>query len=201
MRLEAINNYVTVEPVEPKEAGFIKPDTAQKTIRWAKILSTGPGMTDLHGTVIEPDCKPGDLAYVMAHGKHAIDLTYFGAKEGFVCSMLDVLCTIDLETMKIKPLGSYVQIEKMESPKESAGGMLLPDSKRTPPNLGKVVTLGTGWKTIDGTTVPFHVAEDDMIAYDPFKVMIVDLEHLGINETYHIIQHANIIAKVIEEKE
>jgi co-chaperonin GroES (HSP10) len=76
--------------------------------------------------------------------------------------------------------------------------LTLPESNRTPPNLGVVKTLGLGWVSIDGTRVPFHVKEEDTIVYDPYKVMIVDLEHLGVNKSLHLIQHGNIMG-IVEE--
>ncbi len=46
--------------------------------------------------------------------------------------------------MKIKPIGDRVLIEREESEEKTSGGILLPDTAKEKPQIGKVVAVGDG---------------------------------------------------------
>lgn len=62
---------------------------------------------------------------------------------------------------RIVPLLDRVLIEKAAKQKTSAGGVLLPESAQSKLNQGKVIAVGPGGRSADGTTVPIAVKEGD----------------------------------------
>ena len=192
-----INNYVSLEMVEKANPLVLLSDYAQKEYRWGKVLDTGAGVPDFNGDITPPVVQPGDIAYVMAHGRELVNLELVGGQDIHVASELDIMCTIeDEDSMKLKPLGVYIEIEKVD--KEEQKLVLLPDSKTTPTHLGRVVSLGKGWKDIGGATIEHQVAVGDLVAFNGYSPCIVDLEPLGINEKRFLIMHTDIYGVVSE---
>lgn len=63
----------------------------------------------------------------------------------------------------------------MEKQKKSTGGIILPESAQSKMNEGKVVAVGPGGRSSDGTTIPLAVkAGDDVLLpeYGGSKVTI-----------------------------
>lgn len=203
VQIDAINNYCVLEMIKPSEIkkGLITlPGISNKTPRWGKVISVGPGVPDLMGTVWKPDIELDELVYVMAHGHHEVHLNALGDNENkHVASSLDVMAIMkNIETLEIQPLGSYIEIEKVEIPESNTSGIVLPDSKKFPPNLGRIKKLGMGWRAADGTSIPFQVKEGDLVAYHPLRTMVVDFSTLGIDEVKILIMHADILGVVKE---
>jgi chaperonin GroES len=64
----------------------------------------------------------------------------------------------------IRPVGDRIPIEHRDDGKEQTrGGVIIPDSAREKPQEAKVIALGTGHKTKDGTTTPFEVKVGDRV--------------------------------------
>ena len=58
--------------------------------------------------------------------------------------------------MKLKPLGDRVVVEREEAKSTTAGGIVLPDTAKDKPQKGKVMAIGDGRITKDGTRRPLH---------------------------------------------
>ena len=76
--------------------------------------------------------------------------------------------------MKIKPIGDRVLVEREESEAKTAGGIVLPDSAKEKPQIGKVVAVGDGRVTKDGKRAPLQVNVGDRVYFtswagDEFK--------------------------------
>ncbi len=63
----------------------------------------------------------------------------------------------------IRPVGDRVLIEHIEEKEQSRGGIIIPDSAREKPQEAKVIALGSGRKTKDGTVIPFEVRVGDKV--------------------------------------
>lgn len=66
--------------------------------------------------------------------------------------------------MKLKPLGSNILIEPMESEKRTPSGIVIPDSAKEKPQEGKVVAVGPG-RMEDGKRVSMEVKVGDKVLY------------------------------------
>jgi chaperonin GroES len=76
--------------------------------------------------------------------------------------------------MKIKPLGDRIVVQRLESEEKTAGGILLPDSAKKKPQVGKILAAGPGKMLKDGTRRPLQVKEGDTVYFttwagDEFK--------------------------------
>lgn len=76
--------------------------------------------------------------------------------------------------MKIKPIGDRVLVQREESEDKTAGGIVLPDSAKEKPQIGKVLAVGDGRVTKDGKRAPLQVKVGDRVYFtawagDEFK--------------------------------
>jgi chaperonin GroES len=83
-------------------------------------------------------------------------------------------------SVKIEPLGDRVVIERDESEKVTAGGIVLPDSAKDKPSRGTVVSVGNGRLLDDGTRGVMQVKKGDHVLFhtyagESFKLADQDL--------------------------
>jgi len=191
--------------IDKAEQDILVPDLLAAEDRWANVLEVGVGVPDMKGNLITSLLAPGDIAYVMAHGRELVRLNSAGLGEDiFTASELDVMCKAELVKeedkeeivdVKIVPLGMFVEIEKVEPPKPS---VLIVESKAVPPTVAVVKSVGVGWKDFFGNEVKHQVKPGDKIVFDPYKAMVLDLAPLGIKEKRYLILHGDIWGKVEE---
>jgi co-chaperonin GroES (HSP10) len=206
VKFTPINNYLSLEMVDKANPLILIPDSAKKEYRWAKVLDTGPGVPDFDGSLCPPPVSKGDIVYIMAHGREFVRLAEFGGTDVYTASELDAMCILDLEdefTMetkdfKIKPLGVYIEIEKVE-PLVTASTILLPDSKTTPTHVGIVKSLGKGWKDLNGKPIEHQVAVGNKVAFNGYNPCVVDLEPLGVEDKRFLVMHTDIYGIIEEE--
>lgn len=197
--IKAINNYCVLQLLEPSEelrSGVILlPQISSSTPRWANVLSVGEGVYDANGILQKPDVSPGETVYVMTHGQYSVHKNQAGEHDNVAAaSVLDILVKLeDMKDLKIQPLGSYVEIEKIEIDQTTEFGIQLPESRKSPTNMGKVVSVGLGWIGPDGTNLPMQVKVGDTVVYNPLRTMVVDFQTLGQDNKKYIIQHGDII--------
>lgn len=202
MNIKAINNYCVIETIQPaseiKKGRIILPSVVEVTPRWSKVLSSGEGVWDGNGTLRKPDVDPGDTVYVTSHGQFSLN-TGYKLENIAAASVLDILVKLeDMETLKIQPLGSYIEIEKIEVDSKSQNGIEMPDDRKAPTNLGRVITVGIGWTGPYGDPIPMQVKPGDKVVYSPLRTMVVDFTTLGKDEKKYLIQHGDIIG-IVEE--
>ena len=95
----------------------------------------------------------------------------------------------------IKPLHSFVLVERDDDKRITDGGILLPDLSRRKSEQGIVTELGSGKPLADGTFAPFQVEVGDRVlfmAHNGLEAMIDGVKTFMISES-------NIIAILTEE--
>ncbi len=88
-------------------------------------------------------------------------------------------------TIKLQPLGDRVVIERDESEETTAGGIVLPGSAQDKPARGRVVSVGDGKLTDDGTRTPLQVKAGDRVLFTSYggeSIQIGDDELLLMKE-------------------
>ena len=70
--------------------------------------------------------------------------------------------------MKVQPLGDRVVVEREEAQERTAGGIVLPDTAKDKPQKGKVVAVGDGRITKDGTRRPLQVKVGDSVLFTSY---------------------------------
>ena len=67
--------------------------------------------------------------------------------------------------MKFRPLHDRVLVERVEEATKSAGGIIIPDTAKEKPQEGKVVAVGPGARSDDGTIQALDVKVGDRILF------------------------------------
>ena len=91
--------------------------------------------------------------------------------------------------MKIRPLDDQVVIKPSEAEEKTPGGILLPDTAREKPQIGKVVAVGPGKILEDGKRAKMNVKKNDEVVYP--KYIGSDIEIDG--QKYIILKEDNIL--------
>jgi chaperonin GroES len=87
--------------------------------------------------------------------------------------------------MKIHPLHDRILVERLEEREVRRGGIIVPDTAKEKPQEGKVIAVGTGKPTDDGTRVPLDVKIGDRVLFGKYsgsEVRLDDQEYLILRE-------------------
>jgi len=79
--------------------------------------------------------------------------------------------------MKIKPLDDRVLLEVLEEEETSAGGIIIPDTAKERPRVGKIIAVGTDEElqelVKEGNQVLFAKYSGDEVKVDGKKMLII----------------------------
>ena len=67
--------------------------------------------------------------------------------------------------MKFRPLHDRVLVSRVEEDTKTAGGIIIPDTAQEKPMEGKIVAVGCGAKSEDGTVTPLDVKKGDRVLF------------------------------------
>jgi len=87
--------------------------------------------------------------------------------------------------MAIRPLGDRLLVKRVQEEKETAGGIIIPDSAKEKPIEGKVIAVGNGKRGDDGKAVKLEVKKGDKVLFGKYagtEVKIEGEEHLILRE-------------------
>jgi len=88
--------------------------------------------------------------------------------------------------MKIKPLSDRVVVKPSEPEEKTSGGIILPDTAKERPQQGKVIAVGPGKITENGTKIPMEIKVGDTVLYGKYsgtEILIDGEEHLIMRES------------------
>ncbi len=91
--------------------------------------------------------------------------------------------------MKIRPLDDRVVIEPNEAEEKTAGGIVLPDTAKEKPMIGKVVAVGEGKLLDSGKRGQMSVKKGDTVIYGKYSGS--DIEVDGVE--YKIMRETEIL--------
>lgn len=72
-------------------------------------------------------------------------------------------------SINLKPLGSRVVVEPLESEEVTAGGIVLPDTAKEKPQKGTILAIGPGDRDDDGKRIALDVKEGDVVLYAKYS--------------------------------
>lgn len=96
--------------------------------------------------------------------------------------------------MNIKPLGDRVVLKVLESEEKTKSGILLPDTAKEKPQMGKVIAVGTGKILDNGQKVAPEVKTGDKVLFAKYAGTEVKLD----GEEYMVLKETDILAIVAE---
>ena len=71
--------------------------------------------------------------------------------------------------MKIKPLADRIVVAPEEAEEKTASGIILPDTAKEKPQIGKIVAVGSGRVTDSGDTIKMSLKVGDRILYGKYS--------------------------------
>ncbi len=70
--------------------------------------------------------------------------------------------------MNLKPLGDRLVVQRQEAGEKTKGGIILPDTAKEKPQIGKVVAVGDGKLLKDGKRKELQVKKGDTILFSSY---------------------------------
>ena len=93
--------------------------------------------------------------------------------------------TAPASSLKLKPIGDRVIVQRLGSVEKTKSGLYLPDAAQEKPQEGKVIAVGTGKMLKNGKTVPLSVKAGDKIIFGKYsgsEIKVDDKEYVFLNE-------------------
>ena len=94
--------------------------------------------------------------------------------------------------MKLKPLDDRVVIKQSDAEEKTTGGIILPDTAKEKPQIGKVIATGPGKLLDDGKRSKMSVKKKDDVIYAKYIGSDVEIE----GEKYVILKESDILGIV-----
>ena len=88
-------------------------------------------------------------------------------------------------SLKLKPIGDRVIVQRLGSVEKTKGGLYLPDSAQEKPQEGKVIAVGSGRTLKNGKTIPLSVKPGDKIIFGKYsgsEIKVDDKEYVFLSE-------------------
>ncbi|NIQ94791.1 MAG: co-chaperone GroES [Desulfuromonadales bacterium] len=78
--------------------------------------------------------------------------------------------------MNIRPLQDRIIVERLEEETKTAGGIIIPDSAKEKPQMGKVMAVGKGKMNSEGNYLALDVKAGDKILFSKYAGSEIKLE-------------------------
>jgi len=96
--------------------------------------------------------------------------------------------------MNVRPLHDRIIVQRLDEGEQKIGGIIIPDSAKEKPQQGKVIAVGDGKMTEEGTRIPLDVRSGDLILFGKYSGQDIKLD----GEEYLIVKEDEVLA-VIED--
>jgi len=94
--------------------------------------------------------------------------------------------------MKLRPLDDRIVIKQSEAEDKTSGGIILPDTAREKPQIGKVIATGPGKLLDDGKRSKMSVKKKDEVIYAKYLGSEIEID----GEKYVILKESDILGIV-----
>lgn len=94
--------------------------------------------------------------------------------------------------MKLNPLADRVVLKAKEAEEKTASGIILPDTAKEKPQMGKVVAVGPGKTNNEGNVIPMTLKNGDTVLYGKYSGTEINVE----GEDLLIMRESDILAKI-----
>jgi chaperonin GroES len=94
--------------------------------------------------------------------------------------------------MNLKPLDDRIVIKQSEAEEKTAGGIILPDTAKEKPQIGRVVAIGPGKLLDDGKRAKMSVKEKDEVIYAKYIGSDVEID----GDKYVILRESDVLGIV-----
>ncbi len=97
---------------------------------------------------------------------------------------------------KVVPLGDRIVVKQSRQEEVRASGLVIPDTAREKPQLGKVIAVGPGRIDDNGKRVTMDVKNGDRVLYAKYSGQDVPRGIFGEEDEYMILKETDILAKL-----
>jgi chaperonin GroES len=94
--------------------------------------------------------------------------------------------------MKLKPLDDRVVIQPNQAEDVTAGGIVLPDSAKERPLMGKIIAVGEGKLLDNGSRAKLSVKKNDIVLFGKYGGSDVEVDDVE----YKIMRESEILGIV-----
>jgi chaperonin GroES len=94
--------------------------------------------------------------------------------------------------MKLKPLDDRVVVKPLQAEEKTAGGIVLPDTAKEKPQVGKIVAVGEGKILENGKRGKMSVKKNDQVLFGKYSGSDVEID----GEEYKIMRESEILGIV-----
>jgi chaperonin GroES len=91
--------------------------------------------------------------------------------------------------MQIRPLYDRIIVKRVEQQKQTASGIVIPDTAAEKPEQGEVTAVGSGRLMQDGTVRPLQVKTGDRVLFGKYAGQTVKLE----GEEYLVMREEDVL--------
>ncbi len=92
--------------------------------------------------------------------------------------------------MKIKPLYDRILVQRIEEEQKTESGIIIPDTAKEKPIMGKVIAVGEGRLLENGQKQPLIVKEGDKILFSKYAGTEIKIK----GEEYLIMREDDVLA-------
>ncbi len=96
--------------------------------------------------------------------------------------------------MKLRPLDDRIVIKQSDAEKKTTGGIILPDTAKEKPQIGKIVAIGPGKLLENGKRSKMSVKKNDEVIYAKYIGSEVEIDR----EKYVVLHESDILG-IIEK--
>jgi len=94
--------------------------------------------------------------------------------------------------MKLRPLDDRTVIKQSEAEEKTTGGIILPDTAKEKPQIGKIIAIGPGKLLDNGKRNKMSVKKNDEVIYGKYIGSEVEID----GEKYVILRESDILGIV-----
>lgn len=95
--------------------------------------------------------------------------------------------------MALQPIRDRILVLPEEKESVTSSGIVIPDNAAEKPLQGKVIAVGTGKVTEDGSIVPLVIQQGDTVLFGKYAGQIVK-----INEVEHLVMKEDDIMAIVQ---
>src|SRR5213593_1440024 len=100
-------------------------------------------------------------------------------------------------TVKVVPLGDRIVVQQTRQDEVRASGLVIPDTAREKPQLGKVLAVGPGRLDDNGKRLPIDLKVGDKVLYAKYSGQEIPRGIFGdADEEYMVLKESDILAKL-----
>ncbi len=92
--------------------------------------------------------------------------------------------------MKLRPLGDRVIVKRLDNERQTASGIVIPESATEKPDQGTVVAVGPGKRSDDGTVLPLDLKVGDKVLFGKYAGQSVKVD----GEEVLVIREEEVLA-------